>query len=109
INDLDQTVRFIKQPDPENPGQPERVDRLGDPQNPLKPENLSVAGNGISKIEEIEKVDKVDKDNKGKENTILTEKMPKTGDTFSLLNLLFGSIIIVMGSSMFLRKRKQHL
>ncbi|KGL42125.1 hypothetical protein EP56_10335 [Listeriaceae bacterium FSL A5-0209] len=109
INDLDQTVRFIEQPDPENTGQPERVDRLGDPQNPLKPENLSVAGNGISKIEEIEKVDKVDKDNKGKENTILTEKMPKTGDTFSLLNLLFGSIIIVMGSSMFLRKRKQHL
>ncbi|MBC6316957.1 hypothetical protein, partial [Listeria grandensis] len=97
INDLDQTVRFIKNPDPENP---ERVDQLDNPQTP---ENLSKSDNDPSEI------GKIDKASKNEKRTILTERMPKNGDDFSLLTLLFGSLLVVIGSSILLNKRKQHL
>ncbi|PNP90659.1 hypothetical protein BMT55_11395 [Listeria newyorkensis] len=105
INDLDQTVRFIKQPDPENPGQPEKPgkpENPGQPENPQKPENPSKPDNGTSKLE------KTDKAGKDGERTSLMSKLPKTGDNFSLLTLLFGSLLVAIGAIVFLNKRKQN-
>ncbi|KGL37827.1 VaFE repeat-containing surface-anchored protein [Listeria newyorkensis] len=105
INDLDQTVRYIKQPDPENPGQPEKPgkpENPGQPENPQKPENPSKPDNGTSKLE------KTDKAGKDGERTSLMSKLPKTGDNFSLLTLLFGSLLVAIGAIVFLNKRKQN-
>lgn len=105
INDLDQTVRFIKQPDPENPGQPEKPgkpENPGQPDSPQKPENPSKPDNGSSKLE------KKDKAGKDGERTSLMSKLPKTGDNFSLLTLLFGSLLVAIGAIIFLNKRKQN-
>nr|WP_277619703.1 VaFE repeat-containing surface-anchored protein [Listeria grandensis] len=111
INDLDQTVRFIKKPDPENPGQPENPEQPenpGNPENPSqpetpqKPENPSKPDNGTSKIE------KKDKAGKDGERTSLMSKLPKTGDNFSLLTLLLGSLLVAIGAIVFLNKRKQN-
>ncbi|MBC1458772.1 VaFE repeat-containing surface-anchored protein [Listeria newyorkensis] len=105
INDLDQTVRFIKQPDPENPGQPEKPgkpENPGQPDSPQKPENPSKPDNGSSKLE------KKDKAGKDGERTSLMSKLPKTGDNFSLLTLLFGSLLVAVGAIIFLNKRKQN-
>ncbi|MBC1936161.1 VaFE repeat-containing surface-anchored protein, partial [Listeria grandensis] len=111
INDLDQTVRFIKNPDPETPGKPEKPEQPenpgnpenpSQPENPQKPENPSKPDNGTSKIEEK------DKAGKDGERASLMSKLPKTGDNFSLLTLLLGSLLVAIGSIIFLNKRKQN-
>ncbi|CAM4091053.1 VaFE repeat-containing surface-anchored protein [Listeria booriae] len=111
INDLDQTVRFIKKPDPETPGQPEnpgnpgqpeqpeQPENPGQPETPQKPENPSKPDNGSSKLE---------KTGKDKDRTTLMSKLPKTGDSLSLLTLLFGSLLVAIGAIIFLNKRKQN-
>ncbi|MBC1650759.1 VaFE repeat-containing surface-anchored protein [Listeria booriae] len=111
INDLDQTVRFIKKPDPENPGQPEnpgnpgqpeQPENPGQPETPQKPENPSKPDNGSSKLEKKEET------GKDKDRTTLMSKLPKTGDSLSLLTLLFGSLLVAIGAIVFLNKRKQN-
>ncbi|MBC1210348.1 VaFE repeat-containing surface-anchored protein [Listeria booriae] len=105
INDLDQTVRFIKKPDPENPGnpgQPEQPENPGQPETPQKPENPSKPDNGSSKLEKKEET------GKDKDRTTLMSKLPKTGDSLSLLTLLFGSLLVAIGAIVFLTKRKQN-
>ncbi|MBC2285924.1 VaFE repeat-containing surface-anchored protein, partial [Listeria booriae] len=111
INDLDQTVRFIKKPDPEtpgqpenpgNPGQPEQPENPGQPETPQKPENPSKPDNGSSKLEKKEEA------GKDKDRTTLMSKLPKTGDSLSLLTLLFGSLLVAIGAIVFLNKRKQN-
>ncbi|MBC2098091.1 VaFE repeat-containing surface-anchored protein [Listeria booriae] len=111
INDLDQTVRFIKKPEPEtpgqpenpgNPGQPEQPENPGQPETPQKPENPSKPDNGSSKLEKKEET------GKDKDRTTLMSKLPKTGDSLSLLTLLFGSLLVAIGAIVFLNKRKQN-
>ncbi|MBC1907642.1 VaFE repeat-containing surface-anchored protein [Listeria booriae] len=114
INDLDQTVRFIKKPDPETPGQPEnpgnpgqpeqpeQPENPGQPETPQKPENPSKPDNGSSKLEKKEET------GKDKDRTTLMSKLPKTGDSLSLLTLLFGSLLVAIGAIVFLNKRKQN-
>ncbi|MBC1371335.1 VaFE repeat-containing surface-anchored protein [Listeria booriae] len=94
INDLDQTVRFIKKPDPENPTTP------GNPTTPEKPTKPEQPNNDI-------KVEKGDSPAKSSKITSLMNKLPKTGDAASLASLIIGGLLVIFGSIMFFRKRQQ--
>ncbi|WP_133619989.1 VaFE repeat-containing surface-anchored protein, partial [Paenilisteria rocourtiae] len=115
INDLDQTVRFINKPEvpvnpespanPEKPGQPEKPEQPKQPQqpeNPQKAETPSKPDTGSNKLEENNKADQAE------ERLSIKSLLPKTGDNFSLLTILFGSLLVAIGSIVFLNKRKQN-
>ncbi len=105
INDLDQTVRFIKQPDPENPGQPEKPEQPQQPVapgQPQQPQNSSKSDTSSNKLEENNEADQAE------ERLSIKSLLPKTGDNFSLLTILFGSLLVAFGFIVFLRKRQQN-
>ncbi|MBC1605991.1 LPXTG cell wall anchor domain-containing protein, partial [Listeria rocourtiae] len=91
INDLDQTVRFIEKLNVESLDQPEKLAQY---EQPFKQED------------ESKKLDIKGKTSKSEANKVSISKMPKTGDESSLLTILFGSLLFIMGYSLY--KRKQH-
>ncbi|WP_430535870.1 VaFE repeat-containing surface-anchored protein [Listeria rocourtiae] len=94
INDLDQTVRFIEKLNLESLDQPEKLAQY---ERPFKQEakSIQLEIKGKASESEVKKVNKA-----------LISKMPKTGDESSILTILFGSLLFIIGYSLY--KRKQH-